>query len=49
MAFVLNSRVKDLFLTPIEQQSLGLQLYSQDKNPGQGSPSSFPPLTAFLL
>ena len=47
--FVLNSRVKELFLTPSQQQSLELQQYSQNKILEQSSPSSFPTLTTFLL
>ena len=47
--FVLNSRVKELFLTPTQQQSLELQQYSQNKILEQSSPSSFPTLTTFLL
>lgn len=47
--FVLNSHVKELFLTPTQQQNLELQQYSQNKIMGQSSPSSFPTLTTFLL
>ena len=47
--FVLNSRVKELFLTPTQQQSRELQQYSQNKILEQSSPSSFPTLTTFLL
>ena len=49
VVFVLNSRVKELFLTPTQQQSLELQQYSQNKILEQSSPSSFPTLTTFLL
>lgn len=40
--FVLNSRVKELFLTPTQQQSLELQQYSQNKILETEQPLLFP-------